>query len=289
VTFTLDVIDVLTGRMLGTHDVPCLLCGPYHSAHGQRRRVMRVWRIEPSFATYRCARCGVKGYVHDRHASAPDRVKLAHARAEAAEYDRAHKLERLRKARWLWSKRKPIVGSIAEVYLRQRRRVGCSLPATLGFLPARDDYAPSIIAAFGLAREIEPGVITIADDAVCGVHITRLLPDGSDRLRDDKAKIMVGHSSGFPIALAPPNDLLGIVIAEGIEDALTVHEATGLGAWAAGSASRMPALAEAVPSYIEAVTVVEDDDADGRRNAATLAGRIEARGVEIRFLRGANG
>ena len=47
--------------------------------------------------------------------------------------------------------------------------------------------------------------------------------------------------------LAPMNDLLGLAITEGVEDALSIHAATGLGAWAAGAASRLPALADAVP------------------------------------------
>ena len=93
---------------------------------------------------------------------------------------------------------------------------------------------------------------------------------------------MVAHSVGFPIVLAPPNDLLGMSIAEGIEDGLTVHQSTGLGGWAAGSASRMPALADVIPSYIESVTVSEDDDADGRRFAGELANRIRARRIEVR-------
>lgn len=156
------------------------------------------------------------------------------------------------------------------------------MPATLGFLPTRREHAPAMIAAFGLAREVEPSVIVIADDAVRGVHITRLLPDGSDRERGDQAKIMIGSSLGSPITLAPLNDLLGLVIAVGIEDALTVQEVTGLSAWAAGSASRMSALADAIPSYIECVTVLVDDDHDGRRHASTLANRIRARGVEVR-------
>jgi hypothetical protein len=141
-----------------------------------------------------------------------------------------------------------------------------------------------MIAAIGLAHETEPGVIAIADDAVRGVHITRLLPDGSDRRRGDQAKIMVGHSTGSPIVLAPPNDLLGLAIAEGIEDALTMHEMTGLAAWAAGCASRLPALAEAVPGYIDCVNVVADDDTDGRRHSAALAGRIRARSIEVSLI-----
>jgi hypothetical protein len=277
----LDTIDRLTGGRLGTHDLACPLCGPYHSMHGQRRKVLRVWRVEPGFATFCCARCGETGHVHDRHASAPDPAKLTRLRAEAAEHDRIHKLERLSKARWLWSQRRPIAGSNAERYLRERKIV-CPLPATLGLLPARGDYAPAVVAAYGMAHEVEPGVIAIADDAVRGVHITRLLPDGSDRERGDQAKIMIGHSVGFPIVMAPPNDLLGMAIAEGIEDALTVHQSTGLGAWAAGAASRMPALADAIPSYVECVTVLVDDDVNGRRFAGELADRIRARRIQVR-------
>jgi hypothetical protein len=278
----LTVIERLTGGKLGTHDVVCPLCAPYHSAQGQRRKVFRVWRVEPGFATFCCARCGEKGYVHARHASVPDPAKLAELRAEAAEHHRIYKAKRLRKARWLWTQRKLLAGSIGERYLREKRRIGCPLPVTLGFIPAHGHYPPSMIAAFGLAHEIEPGLIAIADDAVTGIHITRLLPDGSDRERGDHAKVTIGHSAGFPIVLAPPNDLQGMAISEGIEDALTIYEATGLGVWAAGSASRMPALAGVIPCHVECVSVVEDDDLDGRRHSAVLADRLCARGIEVR-------
>jgi hypothetical protein len=282
--FDLSAIDQLTGGRLGTHDVPCPLCGPYKSAKGQRRKVMRVWCPEDGFATYHCERCGESGYVHDRHAPEPNPVRLAKARAEAAERDRVHKAERLTKARWLWSRRKPITGTIAERYLRDTRGITCPLPATLGFLPAHDKYPPAMIAAFGLAHETEPGIVAIADAAVRGVHLTRLIPAGSDRERGERAKIMIGNSIGSPLVLAAPGDMAGLAITEGLEDALTMHDATGLGAWAAGSASRLPALAEAVPDFVECVTVVVDDDPDGRRHSGTLADRMQARGVEVRLV-----
>lgn len=84
--------------------------------------------------------------------------------------------------------------------------------------------------------------------------------------------------------LAPPNDLLGLVIAEGIEDALSAHEATGLGAWAAGCASRLAALANVLPGWINCTTILADDDPDGRRHATELAERIRARGIEARLI-----
>ncbi|HZV04175.1 MAG TPA: toprim domain-containing protein [Gemmataceae bacterium] len=276
-------IDRLTNGRHGTHDVPCPLCGPSKSRHGQGRKVMRIWRIELAFATYHCERCGESGYVRDRRARKPDPVRLAQVRAEAAERDRAHKAERLAKAAWLWSQHKPIAGTVAERYLRNRGYHG-PLPATLGFLPATSKYPPAMIVAFGFAHEKEAGIVAISDDAVRGVHVTRLLPDGSGRERGDQAKIMIGQSIGAPMILAPPNDLLGLAIGEGIEKTLAAHEVTGLGAWAAGSASRMPALADMIPSYIDSVNIFADDDPDGRRHAAILAERLKIRGTEVRLI-----
>jgi hypothetical protein len=288
---TLAGIDALTGRRLGAFDVSCPLCGPLRrSARNQRKRVMRIWRTEPGFATYHCARCGEQGFARDRdnQTTARDPTRLAQARAETAERERAHKAKRQRLALWLWQHRRPIAGSIAETYLREARGYGGPLPATLGFLPPRGDHHPAMIAAFGLALEVEPGMLTIADDAVRGIHLTRLRPDGSGKaVFDDPeqtAKIMIGLSMGSPIVLAPPNDLLGIAITEGIEDGLSLHQDTGLGVWVAGAASRMPALADVLPAYFECTTIVADDDPDGRRFAAELAARIGGRGMEARAI-----
>jgi hypothetical protein len=276
----LDTIDELTGSRIGTFDTTCPMCSAFrHSPANRRAKVLRIWRIEPRFAGYHCVHCSAKGCARDQNSPPPDPVKLAKARYEVAERDRIHKIQRLGKVRWLWSRRRPIVGSIAERYLRERR-IGCRLPATLGFLPAGDGYPPAMIAAFGLAHEIEPSVIEIASKAVRGVHLTRLLPDGSDRERGDRAKIMIGHSTRSPIVLAPPNDLLGLAIIEGIEDGLSTYDATGLGAWAAGCASRLPALADAVPDYIDDVTIIAHEDIDGQRYAADLHRRLLVRSIE---------
>jgi hypothetical protein len=288
-TIGLDTIDQLTGRRLGTFDVPCPECGPFkRMSRNQRKRVLRIWRSEPGYATFHCARCSEQGFARDRNSAPPDPVKVVKARAAAVERDRVLKAERLSKALWLWRGRQRIIGSIGERYLRDARGYGSQLPATLGFLPARGEYPPAMIAAFGLAHEVEPGVIAIADSAVTGVHLTRLKSDGSGKATfedpDENAKIMVGHSAGSPIVLAPPNDLLGLAVTEGIEDGLSVHEDTGLGVWAAGAASRMPALAPVVPPHIDCTTVIADDDGDGRRFASELADGISARGMDARAI-----
>jgi hypothetical protein len=284
----LDDIDRLTGGRLGTFDVPCPLCGPFKRAvRNQRRPVLRVYQIEPGFAGFNCARCGEKGAAVDRSSPPPDPIKLANARADAAERDRTLKAERLGKAQWLWSLRRPIAGSIAETYLRRARGCRGPIPATLAFLPARGKYPPAMIGAFGLADEIVPGEISIADAAVRGVHLTRLMPDGSGKAvfedTDEQAKIMIGHSAGFPIVLAPMNDGLALGVTEGLEDGLSIRQSLGIGVWAAGAASRLPGLAEIVPAYTDTVPIFAHDDRDGQRHAAELGRRLRARSIDIKI------
>src|SRR5262245_52715621 len=86
---------------------------------------------------------------------------------------------------------------------------------------------------------------------------------------------------GQPVVVAPVNDLLGLAITEGIEDALSAHAATELGAWAAGCAGFMPSLAAAVPDYVESVTIFADPDQAGQRNARALADALIARNIEV--------
>jgi Toprim domain len=168
--------------------------------------------------------------------------------------------------------------------LREVRGYRGLLPATLGYLAPSTGFPPAMIAAFGMATETLPGEMVIDDAAVRGVHLTRLKPDGSGKAGTDRDKIMIGKSLGAPIVLAPVNDGLGLVIAEGIEDALSIHDATGLGAWAAGAASRMPALADRIPTYVECVTVFADADATGRTNAQKLAAAIPLPTRDVRLI-----
>jgi hypothetical protein len=184
------------------------------------------------------------------------------------------------KAGWLWSQRKPITGTIVEKYLREVRGIACTLPPTLGFLPPRKpDQHPAMIAAFGICDEVEPGIIT-APRNVQAVHLT-LLRDNGTKAEVEPNKVMIGTPSGKPIIVAPPSDLLGLAITEGIEDALSVHQAIDLGAWAAGAAGFMPKLADAVPGYIDSITVNAHADKAGQDGANMLAVKLRVRGIEV--------
>jgi hypothetical protein len=68
-------------------------------------------------------------------------------------------------------------------------------------------------------------MVTIKNAAVRGIHIRKLKNPDTER-----NKIIIAGCVGSPIVLAPVNDLLGLAIGAGIEDALS----TGLGGWAAG-------------------------------------------------------
>ena len=188
------------------------------------------------------------------------------------------------KARWLWSQRQPLAGSIAEFYLREARGITCTLPPTLGFLsPRKPGQHAALISAFALPDEIEPGLLAAPRD-VASVHLTLLKPDGTGKADTKPNKLFVGSPGGLPIVIAPPNDLLGLAITEGIEDAMSVHQATGLGAWAAGSAPHMPMLANAVPDWIDCVSVFADANLAGESNSEKLAAALNARGIHAEVL-----
>jgi hypothetical protein len=151
--------------------------------------------------------------------------------------------------------------------------------------PHRPDYHPALIAAFGLPHEIEPDILKLDEHAVQGVHLTLLRPDGTAKAGTDLDKLTLGPSMSWPIVIALPNDLLGLAITEGIEDALSVHQATGLGVWAAGTANRMPALANKIPIHIECVTIYAHPERAGQDNAYKLADALLARDIEV-FIEG---
>jgi hypothetical protein len=280
---TLGRIDQLTGVKLGTFDVACPVCGPERqSAANQRRKVLRIWRLDPGFAGYRCARCDLQGYARDGHARAPDPSELAKARAAARRFGEAAVQERRRKARWLWNRRRPALGTVVEAYLREARYYRGDIPTTIGMLPAHGTFPPAMIAAFAFSPDGQTAAIEAV--SVQAVHITRLAVDGSGKAGTEADKIMIGAPRGTPIMLAPITDSLGLAITEGIEDALSIHQATGLGVWAAGSAPFLPALAERVPKYVDAVNIVADADDAGRRFARDLSWGLRDRDIWHRIL-----
>jgi putative DNA primase/helicase len=217
-----------------------------------------------------------------------EHVQRQEQRREQLRQDAARQRE---KARSLWRMSEPAAGTIVETYLRNCRRITVPLLGTVRFLPARKlDQHPTMIVPYTIPAEPEPGVLAISEAVITAVHLTLLKPDSSDKAAIKPNKITVASPAGRPLVLAPMNDLMGLVITEGIEDALSVHQATGLGAWAAGSAPFMPNLVRAIEHLATAreedatpdcITIIVDDDPAGRRNAFDLAAALAALSVRL--------
>lgn len=247
---------------------PCPVCGPSRRHPANKvRKVLGVWRDEDGGERTWCIRCG--------------NGSTGQVGTEREEWAAQNARDRAGLANWLWRRSQPIEGTLGELYFRQGRAIQCRLPATVRYLPGCGQYSHAVISAFGRVQERASGLLSISGK-VSAVHLTILSGDGLSRL----SKRMIGAVAGQPIVLAPMNDALGLAICEGIEDALSVHEATGLGAWAAGAATFLPKLADAVPDYCDRVSIVTDPDAQGLKMARRLSDRLQHRdfNAELRSL-----
>jgi hypothetical protein len=138
-----------------------------------------------------------------------------------------------------------------------------------------------MIAPFGLPEEPEPGILRMRTNAVRGVHLTLLAPDGRSKAEAEPSKFTIGKCLGSPIVIAPMTDVLSLVVTEGIEEGLSAYQAAPeYGVWAAGAGGRMPSLAETIPPYTDCATIITDDDETGRRGAFELRQGLVDRGIE---------
>lgn len=281
--FALDfeTMAALTSGHFGKFDIACPICSAARSTAAHRKeKVFRVWRETADFFTFHCCHCGEHGYLRAGTATPINFQQIAKAREEAKQREAAARAARSSKARGMWRASQPINGTIAERYVREARGITCELPLSLRFLPAkRLGFHPALIAAYGMPADVEAG-------RVQAVQLTLLAPDGLSKAKteDDLSKIAIGPALGLPIVVPGAHDSLTLAVCEGLEDALSIHEAIGLEVWASTGAKKLAALANTIPNYIESVTIFGDDDADGRLWAHTLASAIcSHREVKIVF------
>ena len=167
-------------------------------------------------------------------ASHVDAAQYAANERAVAEYEArkaADDARKRRKAQEIYSQIEPARGSPTEWYFNWRDVPSEAIPNTAGFLSDARRYpelgfqeerspVPCAVHPFGFPLECEPGVLFMPVSNVMGLHIIHLMPDGRGKARQKKT---FGPSSGFPIVLSPSGDSLGMLIAEGIEDALSAH------------------------------------------------------------------
>ena len=149
-------------------------------------------------------------------------------------------------------------------YLRARG-LGLEPPPTLRLAYLRGE--PVMVA-----RVEGPG-------GLLGLHLTTLEPDGLGRKEKRLAK--GSRPKGGAIRLFPPEAGKPLALAEGIETALAVREATGWPVWALVAA---PFMKEVVlPVEATEVVIAADHDRAGLEAAQTLARRLLREGREVRL------
>jgi putative DNA primase/helicase len=263
---------------------PCPVCG------GIDR-----FSISTKKQVFNCRGCYARGdvialvqFLEDRtFAEAVDILAGEPIRRASPSSDKNYERSQIDKARAIFRASVPASGTLAELYLRAR---GITLlsPAIRFLAPRGPGRHPAMLVPFGLPDEIEPGLIEIAVEQITAVQVSLLSPEGTKA--DVKPnKLTIASPAGMPVVVAPLNDLLGLAITEGVEDALSVHQATGLGAWASGGAAFMPKLIAAIDDLAareydaspEGVTIFAHEDEAGQRGAHDLADALAARGIEV--------
>lgn len=184
----------------------------------------------------------------------------------------------------------PIEGTPAAVYLRSRG-ITIDPPHTLRF--AR--IAPPQIEGNGLVAangtDPLPALIAIVTDAagqLVGLQRTYLTEKGekaatkpTDTDRKPKVKYSLGNVVGGAIQLGPPS--ASMLVTEGLEDGLTLHQALGRSVWVAAGTSMMPQMTFA--PVTRAIVIGADGDDAGEAAAARAAAAFTSRGLATRIMR----
>jgi hypothetical protein len=276
---TLSFADILaiTGGYVGMTDAACPVCGPTRrSATNRRRPVLRIWQ-EQGFASFKCARCKLKGFARE-HGARIDHQQRTWLKAGAARHKVKLDGERTERALAPWHEAKHPRASPVESYLTRR---GLTLPDDAAGEAIR--YHPSC----PFAGKRVPAMLALVRDVVTNepkaIHRTALTFDGHKIEIDGKDRLALGPIVGGAIKLTPDAHVtLALGIGEGIETTLSLQLTPEFGPspiWAlihAGGIEGFPVLAG-----IEALWIAVDHDPAGIRAARTCARRWQAAGREV--------
>lgn len=272
------LIKALGGRWAGSYGVACC---PAHDDKNPSLSVSQTAGRVLVRCHGGCAQDAVLAALRARGLWEGDGPAHEPTPAERALWERqAREAEarRVESARRLWGATVPAAGTLAEAYWRSRG-ITLPLPPSVRFLAsakhgAADSWLPAMVAA----------VTVWPHPAPMAVHRTYLRADGQGKAPVEPNKAMLGKVRGGAVYLAPPAQRLAV--AEGIETAASVMQATGLPCWAALSAGGLEALRLPPPAEVQEVIVFGDRDESGRgqKAAETAAARWAAEGRAVRVV-----
>src|SRR5271166_2781135 len=185
-------------------------------------------------------------------------------------------------ARRLFRMSKPIGGTLAGTYLRERGLAASPDLAALRFHP-RCWYRPEADSPNG-ARNAWPALIaavTDLDDAVTGIQRTWLDPSGRAKAPVAVPRRALGHLLGHAVRFGTAGDVMAA--GEGIETVLSLRRVMpALPLAAALSAAHLAGMR--FPPGLRRLYIVRDNDPVGRRAEEVLTERAQAEGIEALTL-----
>ncbi|MBB4087555.1 toprim domain-containing protein [Sphingomonas carotinifaciens] len=171
----------------------------------------------------------------------------------------------------LWKASVPVVGTLAEDYLRARGIFG-PYPRSLRFNPAT-------ILGSGSSKQIMPAMIAAVESDAGVIAVQRTFLDPADVLRKPilKPKVSLGLLGTAAIRLAPATHELGL--AEGVEDAMSAMAWFGTPTWALGGVERLAFVA--IPEKVRRIIVFADRGRAAERLFEKAREHLSAGGREL--------
>ena len=196
--------------------------------------------------------------------------------AEKAEIERLRR--RIKAARDIYRLGKPAADTAAETYLR-RRNIDEAIPAVLRFL----QHCPHRNGGY-FAAMLAP-IVNAAGEQVA-LHKTFLKADGSGKadLPKEEQRETIGPMKGGAVRLTQHHPDLELIVAEGLESAMSATQLFGIPSWAAICANGIETLD--LPDAVRRIVIAADHDANdvGLRAALCARERWEAEGRSVRIL-----
>jgi Toprim domain len=218
-----------------------------------------------------------QGYLSADYIAKSHEVAIKEA-IQALDHEEARRRRNKNAARLIWETGQPLQGSPAQTYLIRRAipEAAFAKCADLRFVPA----CP--LHPYGKGGARHPALVARVVDrtgTAVGVHVTFLAPDGRGKAAIKHQRKFVG--SGFSGACVRLGKGPHVVLAEGIESALSAGQALGLTPIAALSAGGVKSWRTF--EGVNEVTFAPDNDNSriGMESAQACAQRLHAQGIKV--------
>lgn len=176
-------------------------------------------------------------------------------------------------ARRIWRESKPATGTLAEAYLRSRG-ITMPVPPTLRFHSALKHPSGPVLL---------PAMVAVVSDLNCNVvAVHRTYLDGQgNKTNLEPPKAALGPIAGRAVHLAPVGEVLAL--AEGIETALSVLQATAIPIWATLGTANLSRVD--LPDCVRELIICVDADPVGEQAAGKSATSFMHEGRRVRIAR----